>query len=1003
MKRVGSDLPKEFSKQMPKNKMEKKNSLSLLSIHDDIVKSPSDSRVYHGFQLTNKLKVVVISDPTSEKAAASMDVHIGSFKDPFEIPGLAHFCEHMLFMGTEKYPDEELYGKFITQNAGMCNAYTSGDHTNYYFDIKHDKLEEILDQFSQFFISPTFNEDSTSREVKAVHSEHEKNVMSDYWRADSVDKAVCNQTHDYAKFGTGDRYTLMEDPLKKGIQVRDELLKFHAKYYSSNIMTLAVLGSQPVEELKRIVVDKFTGIVNKEVEIPKYSEGPYLDEHLKIRIDIVPVKETRYITLRFPIPDFQKYYTTKPGEYASHLIGHEGEGSLLSSLKDLGYVDELSAGCEEEANGFDFFDITCDLTEDGIEHIEETVYIIFQYINMLRSSKPSEKIFLEMRDIENMDFRFQEKKKPSDLVVNIAEHLHYYPISEVLSAPKLVSKFDSELIENFLSYLVPKNVRLTVCANELEESCNTIEKWYKCKYNVTKLSDDLIKKWSEAPRHEDHALPSPNEFIATDFEIKSPPSNFKRNKHPFLISKTDMSRVWFKQDTTFNLPKSILKFYIMSPESYSTPDCVNMSGLFVELLKDSLNEYAYDADIAGLSYSLSDSFYGVMLEVNGYNEKQKVFLEKIVNKIVNFEVDAKRFKIYKQKAVRKLKNFKAAQPYGHTSFYGSALKTDRWWLKHELADSLKNITYKQLQSFINNVYLSQLFIESLMIGNLTAKDALTISTTIEKMFKEKCNSRACESNNQLREVAVGEGNSYVYKTKHEVRDISACEVCLQIGGQTDEINVMSMLLVQIIDDPCFDILRTKEQLGYIVSASYSKSQGRMNIKFLIQSTKSPDYLDGRIEAFIHNINEILEKLNEAEFSEHVESLKTTITEKPKKLAHEFADYWTDILTKQYDFSSNEREAAFLEGVTKDDVINFYNKYVKVDAPNRAKLAVYVLGKDINSCQFAPGDISNIDSSYIVTPPIPTQPELIESIEAYKKGRKVYPRKLAAIDVNTPTL
>ena len=68
-----------------------------------------------------------------------------------------------------------------------------------------------------------------------------------------------------------------------------------------------------------------------------------------------------------------------------------------------------------------------------------------------------------------------------------------------------------------------------------------------------------------------------------------------------------------------------------------------------------------------------------------------------------------------------MKNFKAAQPYSHTSFYGSALKTDRWWLKHELADSLKNITYKQLQSFINNVYLSQLFIESLMIGNLTAK------------------------------------------------------------------------------------------------------------------------------------------------------------------------------------------------------------------------------------------------------------------------------------------
>ena len=103
----------------------------------------------------------------------------------------------------------------------------------------------------------------------------------------------------------------MEDPLKKGIQVRDELLKFHAKYYSSNIMTLAVLGSQPVEELKRIVVDKFSDILNKEVEIPPYSEGPYLAEHLQVRVDVVPVKDVSSLTLRFPIPDFQMYYATK--------------------------------------------------------------------------------------------------------------------------------------------------------------------------------------------------------------------------------------------------------------------------------------------------------------------------------------------------------------------------------------------------------------------------------------------------------------------------------------------------------------------------------------------------------------------------------------------------------------------------------------------------------------------------------------------------------------------
>ena len=103
----------------------------------------------------------------------------------------------------------------------------------------------------------------------------------------------------------------MDEPLKKGIQVRDELLKFHEKYYSSNIMTLCVLGKQSVDELKTIVIEKFNEVVNKEVEIPRYSEGPYLKEHLKTRVDIVPVKDKRSLALRFPIPDYTEHYKTK--------------------------------------------------------------------------------------------------------------------------------------------------------------------------------------------------------------------------------------------------------------------------------------------------------------------------------------------------------------------------------------------------------------------------------------------------------------------------------------------------------------------------------------------------------------------------------------------------------------------------------------------------------------------------------------------------------------------
>lgn len=52
------------------------------------------------------MKVLLVSDPTTERSAASLSVGVGHMSDPDDVPGLAHFLEHMLFLGTEKYPNE---------------------------------------------------------------------------------------------------------------------------------------------------------------------------------------------------------------------------------------------------------------------------------------------------------------------------------------------------------------------------------------------------------------------------------------------------------------------------------------------------------------------------------------------------------------------------------------------------------------------------------------------------------------------------------------------------------------------------------------------------------------------------------------------------------------------------------------------------------------------------------------------------------------------------------
>lgn len=97
-------------------------------------------------------------------------------------------------------------------------------------------------RFSQFFISPTMNENSVDREMAAVNSEFNANLNADGWRLTMLEKALSQKDHDYYKFSCGNFTTLGDIPKEKGINVQGELIKFHDKWYSANIMSLCVLG-----------------------------------------------------------------------------------------------------------------------------------------------------------------------------------------------------------------------------------------------------------------------------------------------------------------------------------------------------------------------------------------------------------------------------------------------------------------------------------------------------------------------------------------------------------------------------------------------------------------------------------------------------------------------------------------------------------------------------------------------------------------------------------------
>ncbi|KAJ7315592.1 Metalloenzyme, LuxS/M16 peptidase-like protein [Mycena albidolilacea] len=138
-------------------------------------KSEQDDREYRLILLENGLEAMLVHDSKANKAAASLDVAVGHLRDPDDIPGLAHFCEHLLFMETEEFPRENEYSEFLAKNNGGSNAYTSTSTTNYYFNVATPALSQALTRFH----SPLFGPSCTSRELNAVGSEHKRNHQSD--------------------------------------------------------------------------------------------------------------------------------------------------------------------------------------------------------------------------------------------------------------------------------------------------------------------------------------------------------------------------------------------------------------------------------------------------------------------------------------------------------------------------------------------------------------------------------------------------------------------------------------------------------------------------------------------------------------------------------------------------------------------------------------------------------------------------------------------------------
>lgn len=120
------------------------------------------------------------------------------------------------------------------------------------------------------------------------------------------------------------------------------------------------------------------------------------------------------------------------------------------------------------------------------------------------------------------------------------------------------------------------------------------------------------------------------------------------------------------------------------------------------------------------------------------------------------------------------------------------------------------------------------------------------------------------------------------------------------------------------------MLRTQEQLGYIVFCGPRKNCGAQGIRIIVQSNRHPAYVEERIENFLKVMKQQLENMPLEEFERHKKALAAIKLEKPKRLSAQFSKFLNEISLQQYHFNRAECETNLLKEITKTQFVDFFD-------------------------------------------------------------------------------
>ncbi len=845
-----------------------------------IIRTPSlSSQVRSKIKLDNGLKVLLISDPEATQSAASLCVEVGSWSDPPAYPGMAHFVEHLIFLGSHTYPEENGYSKQVTQGGGKSNAFTTSDRTVYTFSTNHDAFLTTLDYFAHMFIDPLFPQSGVRRELHAIDQEHDKNIERENLRTRMVIREMGNPDHPNARFSTGNASTLEGIP-------NAAITQWYRNHYSSDKAHLVLYSVETIDKLKELAVAHFSAFPL--VSLPKETFVARLTtpDQEGTMTYITPIKDVRELGVKWELP--REVFTNKEDSSSgllSKILSSQHRGSLHHQLKEEQLIETMSAYRHPFSKDSGFYAIRFDLTSKGVEQKDYICTRLFESLNKLKTQGIPLYFFKDAQTTARLGYEYQARTHPFEWVTEFAYRMAEESLETFPQKCVLPSTYSAQQALHFLSYLDPCKALYILKAPHEESKVRgkMKEKWSGAEYTITKIDSAKMKKWSAAQPSAWAIYPEKNPYIPSNFELVTSREIKQKTPIPQLLKQDERGKLYYWKDERYLLPDICWIVSFKSPHITKDARQLALCSLFERCLDDHLTSATYYARSAGLQTAAEITECKLTLAIKGFGQHALPALEVMLDGLHTCKWTKEEFELNRQILIGDYKNFCKSSSHNQGWFLMKWVLLKNYPKQEDFVSALREITYEDFLAF-KTALPQQLYGEAMLAGNLTQKDAEQLWQKVQTKLNYAPFSQEKSMPNAPFLIAPDIGPCKLYQSVSALGHTAVLVV--QNDAYSLEKSASASVLEKAMAEDFFHTLRTKQQTAYIAKSRTIDEDGQLQHVFLVQSsTHKPDELIHRFELFLEGyVKDFESKISTSDFEKIRDSLVTKLLKSPKNLA-----------------------------------------------------------------------------------------------------------------------